>query len=48
MSEDSLLSGKKRRFGTLKLLIKAIVKNNHQSDVCRTRIKYIIRRIVHK
>ena len=29
----------KRRFGTLKRLITAIVKNIHQSDVCRTGIK---------
>ena len=36
------------RLGTLKLLIKAIVKNIRQSDVCRTGIKYIIRKIVHK
>ena len=38
----------KLRFGTLKLLIKAIVKNIHQSDVCRTGIKHIIRKIVHE
>ena len=29
----------KRRFGTLKLLIKAIMRNIQQSDVCRTGIK---------
>ena len=36
------------RFGTLKLLTKAIVKNIRQSDVCRTGIKYIISKIVHQ
>ena len=40
----------KLRFGALKLLIKAIVivKNVCKSDVCRTGVKYIIRKIVHK
>ena len=38
----------KRRFGTFKRLINEIVKNIHQSDVCRTGIKYIIRKIVQK
>ena len=38
----------KCRFGALKLLIKAIVKSIHQSDVCKTGIKYIIRKLVHK
>ena len=35
----------KLRFGTLKLLIKAIVKNIRQSDICRTGINYIIRKL---
>ena len=38
----------KLRFGALELSIKAIVKNIRQSDVCRTGIKYIISKIVHK
>ena len=38
----------KLRFGTLKIVIKAIVKNIRQSDVCRTEIKYITSKIVHK
>ena len=38
----------KLRFGTLKLLIKAIVKNIRQSDACKSGIKYISRKIVDK
>ena len=38
----------KLRFETLKLLIKAIMNNILQSDVCRIGVKYINRKIVHE
>ena len=41
-------AGNKLRFGTLKLVLQAIVKSIRHSDVCKTGIKYIIREIVHK
>ena len=44
MGEDSLSCGKNLRFG----ILKAIVEEVSQSDVCKTATKYIVRKILHK